>query len=184
MDSERGGTSGYDCYRELLIEHMELKDENDRIKNELDKSKQDIERIKNEHKSELEKMNKKLERERRLRIATEEIFQKEMKKTQKLQEQIRQNDVQSQGVAIDQKPFPESENLVSTTTEPIQSIVPGTLKQETPPAQQQIVHEPKKRIEPIEVIDLTETETPADRPADQTTDNNNDRNQKAAQQVK
>ena len=180
MDSERGGTSGYDCYRELLIEHMELKDENDRIKNELGKSKQEMERIKNEHKSEIEKMNKKLERERRLRIATEEIFQKEMKKTQKLQDQIRQNDVQSQGVAIEQKPFPESENLVSTTTEPIQSIVPGTLKQEKPPAQQQINHEPKKRIEPIEVIDLTETEIPADQP----TDNNNDRHQKAAQQLK
>ena len=170
MDSGRGGTSGYDCYRELLIEHMELKDENDRIKNEL------------------EKMNKKLERERRLRIATEEIFQKEMKKTQKLQEQIRQNDVpviigQQQGVAlsIDQKPsIPESENLVSTTTEPIQSIVPGTIKQQTPPAQQQIVHEPKKRIEAIEVIDLTDTEIPADQP----TGNYNDRNQKAAQQLK
>ena len=183
MDSERGGTSGYDCYRELLIEHMELKDENDRIKNELDKSKQDLERIKNEHKSEIEKMNKKLERERRLRIATEEIFQKEMKKTQKLQEQIRQNDVIQQGVAlsIDQKPsIPESENLVSTTTEPIQSIVHGTIKQQTPPAQRQIVHEPKKRIEAIEVIDLTDTEIPADQP----TGNYNDRNQKAAQQLK
>ena len=44
MDSSGDeGATGYDRYREMLIENLELKGENDRIKNELDKVKKDLE---------------------------------------------------------------------------------------------------------------------------------------------
>ena len=43
MDSSGDeGTTGYDRYREMLIENLELKSENDKIKNELDKTKNDL----------------------------------------------------------------------------------------------------------------------------------------------
>merc|ERR1712131_95001 len=175
MDSSGDeGATGYDRYREMLIENLELKGENDRIKNELDKVKKDLENKDSEWR-----------REQRLRIATEEVFQKEMKRSQKLREKIRQlqNQITGQGqqavasLSIDQRRNPEPENLVSTTTEviptrqirrpsntnsdvsstaednrnlPIHSLVPGIFN---PPPQQQpvsqrIAHEPKKRIEP------------------------------------
>ena len=44
MDSSGDeGATGYDRYREMLIENLELKGENDRIKSELDKVKKDLE---------------------------------------------------------------------------------------------------------------------------------------------
>ena len=44
MDSSGDeGTTGYDRYREMLIENLELKSENDKIKNELEKVKKDFE---------------------------------------------------------------------------------------------------------------------------------------------
>ena len=44
MDSSGDeGTAGYDRYREMLIENLELKSVNDKIKNELDKTKKDLE---------------------------------------------------------------------------------------------------------------------------------------------
>merc|ERR1711937_912408 len=106
----------------MLIENLELKSENDKIKNELDKTKKD-----------LANKDSDWRREQRLRIATEEIFQKEMKTSQKLREKIRQlqNQIRgqsqfgSQGVSlsIDQRRNPEPENLVSTTTS---EVIPAT----------------------------------------------------------
>lgn len=44
MDSSGDeGTTGYDRYREMLIENLELKSENDKIKNELDQVKKNLE---------------------------------------------------------------------------------------------------------------------------------------------
>merc|ERR1712131_83512 len=172
MDSSGDeGATGYDRYREMLIENLELKGENDRIKSELDKVKKDLENKDSEWR-----------REQRLRIATEEVFQKEMKRSQKLREKIRQlqNQITGQGqqavasLSIDQRRNPEPENLVSTTTEviptrqirrpsntnsdvsstaednrnlPIHSLVPGIFNppQQQQPVSQRIAHEPKKR---------------------------------------